>query len=331
VQFVIDDPACSTRPHVELAPHTVAIDLGWRKMESGVRVAVWRDTAGSTGELRVPQRLVDRWTKVSDLASIQAKNFTGALEFLRAHRAAGGWPEWLMHATETAHAWRSAQRLASLVWRWREVRFDGDGDVYAHLEAWRKQDKHLYQWETHQRANVLRARRELYRLCAQSLARYRTVVIEGDGAAMDLRPMIEHETRGDDPALEASQGRRFVVAPGEFRIELRHACAKTGAELLVAKAANTTRRCAACGAVRERGAKLVQVCQCGVTWDQDENASDNLLRAATCGEAKPIRSRTKHEEKTGETAVVARRRKGLVTRRASRSRRVAQEADLTIE
>ena len=327
VQFVIDAAPRALPPPT---PHSVAIDVGWRKMESGVRVAVWMDTAGGGGELRIPQRLLDRWAKVQDLESIRDKNYNGALEWLLAHREAGSWPEWLTRATEHAHAWRSQERLASLVWRWKDQRFDGDSDCYETLEAWRKQDKHLLQWAAHQRANVLLARREIYRLFACSVARYSRVVIED----LDLRDFAELPDVPDDPRTAAARGRRFLAALSTLREAVVYAVRRAGGEVHDANPAGTTRTCHLCGFVGtwDAAEKIEHTCSgCGLQWDQDVNAAENLLRALQCGETKPIRSRTRHEEKTGERAVDARRRKGLATRRAKRSRETAQETGLTTE
>lgn len=127
----------------------VAIDVGWRRFPGeGMRVAVWADDSGKGGELRVPERLLTRWQKVDDLRSIRDKNFNAALKVLvEARKAATNWPPEMHRETTHLHAWESPARLADLVWRWRNRRFDGDAALYDTMEAWRKQDKHLYEWE----------------------------------------------------------------------------------------------------------------------------------------------------------------------------------------
>lgn len=303
---------------------SIAVDIGWRKFQNdGFRVAKWRDDTGDTGELRFPEELLRRWTKTEDLRSIRAKNFNAALKALcEARRKQEGWPEWLLRETQYAHQWESQGRMAGLVVRWRTNRFEGDEAIFSAAEAWRKQDKHLYEWESHQRGNVLRSRREMYRLFACFLATYKKAVFE----KMDLRNFAELPEDGEDESHEAtaSRPRRFKACLSELRGCAEDAVARAGGEWIEVPSQFTTQQCSVCEVVRpfDAAQKLVNACVCGAVWDQDDNACSNLLRAATLLPPSPDRSQTQGAVNVGVTPAETRRLRGLETRRAKRSKKV---------
>jgi len=310
-QFIIEgEGARRPLPMKEM----IAVDLGWRRFSNdGFRVAKWRDSAGDTGELRFPEDLLRRWEKTHDLRSIQDKNFNFALEALREARQST-WPAWLIEQTRHAHQWLAHAKLAGLVTRWREARFFGDEALFTQLEAWRKQDKHLYEWEAHQRGNVLRSRREMYRLFACFLATYKKVVFE----KLDLRDFADLPEGAEDPALKGARPRRFKACLSDLRTCAADAVARAGGEWVEVPAEYTTQRCSVCGVIRKFDAAtdLVHACPCGAVWDQDDNACSNLLRAVTSSPPAPGRSQGETPTVPGKSTAKSRREKGLATRRA---------------
>lgn len=331
-QFVLEGVGSSRPPPTK---GTVAVDVGWRRFaKNGMRVAMWKDDTGETGELRYPERILERWKKTEDLVSIRAKNFNAALATLcSARKEASGWPEWLTEWTQHAHQWEAIGRLTGLVTKWRERHFTGDEEVFAVLEAWRKQDNHLYEWEANQRENVLRARREMYRLFACFLATYREVVFE----ELDLRDFAELPEEGeekDSPQTKGARPRRFKACLSELKACAKDAVLRAGGEWIEVPPEYTTQTCAACGVVREFNAavELRHTCtSCGATWDQDVNACDNLLRAAKSEALTLARSHAKLAAATKETVAERKRKKGLATRRARRSQQVVQDAITTTD
>ena len=80
----------------------------------------------------------------------------------------------------------TATALADLVWAWRDHRWEGDEAVYEPLEAWRRQNKRLYEEESHLRAKLLRRRREFYRVFAARIsALHGGLVLTGDDVMTD--------------------------------------------------------------------------------------------------------------------------------------------------
>jgi len=334
-QFVIETEAAAL-PAPGLG--TIAIDVGWRRVEGGMRVAAWVDDAGGEGTLVMPERLLIRWEKVADLRSIRDLNFNAALACLVKARRAGGLPPGIHEATQHAHQCEAPARLAALTLRWRRS-VEGASLVGEHLlritlEPWRRQDKHLLEWESHQRESVLRARRDLYRRFARQIAGYRRVVVEH----LDLRAFAElpEPTGGqgsaEDPRTTAARGRRFTAALSELLGCAADAVQRAGGEWIEAKADWTTQTCHACGEREEFDAAgaIDHTCSaCGAAWDQDLNAARNLLRAAQSSAVSGERSRAKTPTIPGESEVARRRRAGKARKRTGRSQDEAQALEIT--
>lgn len=303
---------------------TVALDVGWRRLGEEVRVATWVDDSGRSGELRLPARMLQRDKKVADLRSIRDKLFNEARNGLLEARRAGDWPEWLLEETTHTHAWKSPERLHTLALKWRHNRFAGDAALYDALEAWRKQNRHLYEWECHQRENALRNRRELYRIFARRLAGYAKVVVE----KLDLRDFAELPGKEDkeSPLVTSSRGRRFDAALSELFGACADAVSRAGGVWQEVEPAMTTQTCADCEKEERFDAakEVAHMCSsCGVTWDQDVNAARNLLlRAATWEAPAEGRSRMKVAVAKGESALANRRRAGKAKKKGECSRTV---------
>src|SRR5581483_511367 len=168
VSIVVEAPAPAPAPRAG----TVAVHLGWRRVPGGLRVAVWRDAAGREGEWVLPQAVLDRLTKPEALRAQRDAH----LNTLRA--ALGAWratrpqvPDWFRAATATWCQWRSPARYVALERQWRAQRWPGDEAGYALLDAWYRHDRHLWEWECHQRDQARAHRREWYRRWAAALVR----------------------------------------------------------------------------------------------------------------------------------------------------------------
>jgi transposase len=176
------------------------------------------------------------------------------------------------------------------VLKWRDNRIAGDEEIYRwlegykvirddkpHYDGFRKQDKHLYDWQEHQRRKS-RVKRELqYREFAAMLRRqYATVAIE------DINWRDELQTLPPAEKNETNAGARLymrVAAVGSlirFLTENMRHTVKVDPEW-------STKTCHACGKIDnfDSATELVHTCRhCQTTWDQDANASLNLLKAS---------------------------------------------------
>lgn len=257
----------------------VGIDIGWRRLPSGLRVAYWHDDEGRNGEIRLPERWLVGMCQVENLRGIRDTAFNVVRTELAAWlKQQEQLPAWLREATEHISQWRAIGRLAGLCLRWREQRFEGDGTIFPQLEEWRRRDKHLYEYEGNLRDRLLRQRREQYRIFAAGLARqYSEVRLE----EFDLRPIARVKDNGKGKELpEAARHYRQWAAVSTLRLAIENACKREGVNLVKVDAMNTTRRCQACGAVDVFDAAriLSPTCpECGMIIDQDWRAAINIL------------------------------------------------------
>jgi transposase len=274
---------------------SVGVDIGWRVVPEGVRVAMWESDTGESGELVIPTEQIEGLRLHENLRSIRDKNLTVALSALYAWKVGMGskLPGWFAKATETLSAWRSEARLGALVNRWRASRFPGDAEAFAAAEAWRKQDKHLWAWEASQREKAGGRRKETYRVFAARLAeKFERVVLED----FDLRRVARRVRVEESETNATARSNRQLVAVSELRLIMIQAFVGRGGVAEHVPAENTTRECHPCGNVEvfDAAAKITHQCsKCGVVWDQDVNAAKNILGRSVA------RERLNGDETTG--------------------------------
>jgi len=277
-------------PQQEIVTHQdrnrIAIDVGWRKLDEGLRVAYWVDDLGQQGQVLLANEVIEQFRKVDDLKSIRDLHFNATRVALVDWLQHVVVPDWLAERCKTLSFWQSQARLSALVRDWEGQRFDADDEMLAGLQAWWVKDRHLWQWESHLRDQVGRHRRELYRRFAADLVRrYRQVVLED----FDLRRVIEH------PKAEVGTGGgipgawyRKTAAISSLRLTIEHTCSREGVEVLKVNPSYSTLTCHVCGQIDQfnAAAELVHKCsQCGLLWDQDANAAAVLLQRASQIEA----------------------------------------------
>ncbi len=295
-------------------PAIIALDFGWRKDAKCLRVATWASTrepqesvtlssvadiqawdGTQNGVLVLPERFLAQMARVERLVATRRAQFhivhQSLLNWLQIH----AWPDdfsgesghgsdWLQPVTIAG--WRSEAPCATLAVHWRTHRFAGDEAMYREIEEWRKQDKRLYEWQSHLRDKTQGFRRELYRTFAARVAVLYGHIVMAD---MDLRTMSRNDRRSGSDKLspqhaEAANHQRHLAAPHTLRNALRHAANARQLLLTVLPSTHTTRRCVKCGMENystDYAATIRVVCpHCGRESDQDATAAENLLRTA---------------------------------------------------
>jgi Putative transposase DNA-binding domain len=273
----------------------VGIDLGWRKVSEGLRIAMWSGSDGNEGEIICPQSVLDQLTKATEIKSIRDKEFDNIKPHLLAFVKNEFVPDWLKDRVKTLDKWRSQSNMVKLLRHWKTERFAGDEEIWKKLEAWRYHERHLYQWERELDNKGRGHRREIYRVAAAKFAeQYGTVGFEN--------------IRLDNMARSGiSGGNRFLSSPSEFRNACKNAIRARGREYVEIPAAYTTID-HKCGHKNENiGAKMEYTCGgCGEQLDRDENAArnilDKVLKREQSGDAKsaaPARDDRKKSEVGG--------------------------------
>lgn len=266
---------------------TCAIDLGWRVRDGALRVGYLVDTKGHREELLLEDTVCRRALDHADrLRATRDQNFLKAQAALVTWLAAKAeLPEWLANEAKTVAQWRSHERLMVLVCMWAKQRMKGDRAIFGTLEEWRRQERHLYEWEIGLRTRAVARRKETYRVMATAIARkYRLIVLE----EMDLRKLKRRTAPEDEESLnDTVRANMRIAAVGELRDAFVLAASNAGAEIKYVSAVGTTTTCHVCGCECkwDKAAKLTHECEhCGAKWDQDFNAARNILTFAS---AKP--------------------------------------------
>lgn len=199
----------------------VALDLGWRRVETDGQVTVrsggWAGTDEESGEVVVHPAILGQLVKSADLQAIRDRRVNDVRDRLMAWKAATDLPQEHVDRMDHLHVWRAAARFAALAIWWRDHRFDGDAAMLAELEAWRRKDRHLLEWQVHAKRKAIARRRYDYRNLAADLSRrYETLVVE----KLDLRKIAKRpdpEAPSYEERSDTAQSQRTVAAPGELR------------------------------------------------------------------------------------------------------------------
>lgn len=223
--------------------NALAVNLRWSRTtvdaEATTLAADYVSDLGH-GEICVDPAVVSQLGKSEDLRSIRDKNFDRIRAELKPRLKALALPEEMNERVKFMHAWKAQGKLAATVLWWRANRFEGDSDAFAMAEAWRKQDKHLWDWESNARRKALARRKDSYLVfAAQSARQYRVLVIEKINLAkLAEKPEQEDEER-DFNAKASAQ--RFATAPSELRAALVNAFRREGGRVVEVPAGHTSR------------------------------------------------------------------------------------------
>ena len=170
--------------------------------------------------------------------------------------------------------WRSPGRFVVALRALEAADGEQDAALVARLRDYAERDRHLWRYETGCRRGALGHRREIYRIFARRLADQAAFVAIED---LDLRDFVEHPAVEDGaPTTTPSDRGRVEAGLSELRQAMRSAL---GDRLIEIVPENTTRTCCSCGArcQWDQAAELEHRCEtCGVSWDQDENAAENI-------------------------------------------------------
>jgi hypothetical protein len=283
VRFVISRASGWIREDLS-ADGIVGIDVGWRIMPEGLRVAYWVGDDGGESELVLPNGDGD-WRylldKAEDLASIRDKHFNGMRDRLA---------DWMMRNAEKLPAvaaafeylrqWRSKTRLGIAINQHLSAIAAIDGQLADELSVWWKKERHLQRWQIDNMKKFDRQRTAIYRQFAADITRrYHTIVVE----KFDLRKIQREKSVEDKTAEDAAMKKHQRDANIST---LRQFLRERAAEFEMVSAVDTTRKCHFCGMVRDfNRSDLVNKCDnCGATWDQDANAARNILAAFSSGQ-----------------------------------------------
>jgi Putative transposase DNA-binding domain len=256
---------------------SVGIDVGWRLVPEGLRVAFWADTLGRRGSLSILASDLEEFAKVRGLWSVLGKSFPQIRSAVLDWQTGRSMPESLLPYFVNLNQRQSPQDMLRLLEIWQTHRCEGDDEIFAELLSWRSRHIHLWTWAVNLQDQLKRKRLELFRCFSANLAKEYGIVFLED---FDLHWL----SRIPPPEVESFPvgGKyRAIGAPGILRQVIENACRRSGVNAIRISARNTTKTCHVCGRIEEwnAGKELVHTCGCGAVWDQDYNAAVQILRA----------------------------------------------------
>jgi hypothetical protein len=274
LNVTVNVPAVPSKPEGSIC----AIDLGWRLLPEGVRVAYWCDDSGHNGQVLIPTAVIEQAAKVDSLRSTADQSREKFLPKLAAwFGTQDNLPEEWRQRIAYLGQWRSNERLAGLVEWWRGNSLPGDDDMYHQAEAWRAQYREIYQWWRNLQDQVTRRIREEYRVFAAQIAQdYARVILE----EFDLREVVEKPAPDQKENNRRGQRYRQIASPSTLRMAILNACQREGTAVVKLPAQGTTKRSSVDWARIESSAAdhVIATYAGGQVRDQDRNAASHLLQ-----------------------------------------------------
>lgn len=288
VQFTVTEPIQRTAP---TATGAVGIDIGWRRVDGGIRVAYAATKTGAQ-ELVIPDSLLALRGKADSIRSYRDLQLDQLRNALIARRETA--PADLAEVLAHAHSWRRVGHFVHVARRIHEVVHAGRPDVINWLDPWfvvamfgvLKRDGHLRDYEAGLRDQ--QQRRILGRTqtwIAGVLAGHDVVGIE---QTIRIDRMRARNTADAERARQAAVA-HVETAPGRLREWVIKMAESRGITVREIDPYMTTRRCDACGEDRGPCTELYAVCpHCGFAEDQDYTAAKTIRKLAS-GELSPLR------------------------------------------
>lgn len=291
----------------------VCVHIGWRSLGGDLRVAVVTADRALPAppamlpvcgldhgwEVRLPAELRHAHERTDRLRSQRDKS-------LKAMRAALA--EWLdqhpqphLPAGQVRH-WRSPKRFARLAVAWRKQPPEDGNEIARLLEDWRRQDRHLWEWEANERDQIAARVRDLWDNVAAWLTNQAGLVVFDDTDIIDITRVPEIGT--EDPwQARLARAQQWLASPGKLRACVRRAAQTRGVPVETLPAEGITSIHCGCGTALagEPASQVVLWCpSCGHGVDQDLNAAEHLLVAASARPAPviadPVEPTTSHAD-----------------------------------
>ena len=259
----------------------VGVDPGWRLMDDHtLRIAMYRDTDGNAQDIRLDKKWMEGMDQVERLHSYVDEDLIAIAEYI--HKNKDNLPESVYAPVSQWASNKAASHIDGRALHDAVYALHHSGEqIPKILLKWYHRYRHLAHWRNDLRTKLMRRRKEQYRLIAKHIAQtYAVIGIEDIDLAQMARTISRYNDTNELSLPQREQRRRAALY--EFISILQEQATKHGSEIVWVDG-KTTRMCRHCG--NETGQKrpdmLHWLCEsCGELWDQDVNASENILCAA---------------------------------------------------
>lgn len=268
------------RAHVDLrdpAEGVCGVDVGWRKVPGGLRVATIASDAGDD-YLILPDSAIEADRHCDDIAARRAQERNDMVAQIRA----ADWSGESADVVEQVQVIRGAEKVtAGMVSQLaRALRIaESSHSLRDELSTWQRDDKIDWQEFIGLRRRIVARRRQIYQIFAKRLVECNGVIAV---EKIDWSQMARRRD-GDESSVHFY---RQLAAPGELVSIIAQTAARDGATI-VRHEGRSSHVCPSCGddhAPADRST-LRYRCTCGEGWDQDVAAA-RVMRAAALSNGK---------------------------------------------
>jgi putative transposase-like DNA-binding protein len=274
-------------PSTTMSHAACGIDLGWRRIAHGLRVAVMFGSDARRQELVLPHSWIERMNHVERLRAEIDTALNDILPRMR-HVAKKEVPEPLL---ELFKRLRQAPRvgsglLAAIEREWVRSSPKWNVDDLNALRAWARLSLTRRKEMDNLRDKLIAQRTDMFR-------NFAAVVAQRYGR-IGLKDFDVSRIAAGDELPKAARHYRQLAASAALRLQITQTARREGRQI-VAIGGPTTIRCADCGHLNSpvnRSALNWYCAGCGAIWDQDDNASRNILTAAFAASPEAKKPRT---------------------------------------
>lgn len=273
-------------------------NLGWKSVKDGLRVATVVSSDGTVEHLVLPNKWINRMSRVATLQGIlddavneilpKIKLAISSLPAWREDVQVEKYPPNIHRRLSAVYKAKklSARSMLRLFWDLKLL-WEGEPnsvpllhELVDDIEVWRKENKKILLEMANLRDKLLAQRKDLYRVFAKRLADRAGLVVIDDTSYRESAA-IKKKSGEETTLYAAARANRVLAAPSSLKLAIEQSLAKRNGKIM--KYNGRINLCRACGAIGHSGNIVVKCGHCGDVHDIDTNAASNLLTIAMAG------------------------------------------------
>ncbi|WP_336492041.1 hypothetical protein [Methylobacterium nigriterrae] len=261
------------------AKKTAAVDIGWRLVPEGIRVATILRSDGASKFIHLPRDFIEGFAFADELREKLFNHRRKMLNFLKSLDLKDAPSSLAIHIEAATRSPATlASRSAHLLQAWRESSWRPEASEQ--LSSWRRDDRKLYLWEANHRKKLIGRRTNYYQIISRDIAQYASQILLN---RLPIGELVKKNSReiSQNYYPRAAGWYRTIAAPSDLVHWIVHQCAKARTQIRHI-VSNGPAPCPSCGSLSRlsRGDVLHQVCaDCNRSWDQDLATCEAMVRS----------------------------------------------------